>query len=127
MFLTMHRSRLTGALLASVLAWMAAAPLLAVTCVPGHECPLAGGMSMQAMSAEGGASVAAPDCCRRSERRSESGTVQRTVQLKLESSPAAVRVAVFEPTPATSRRAPTLERHSASEVPLYTLHSILLI
>jgi hypothetical protein len=105
---------------------MAAAPLLAVTCVPGRECPMAG-TGMQAMRAEGGTSVASPDCCRRSERRSESGTVQRSVLPKPDSSPAAVRVALLEPASLISRHVPAPERHAASEVPLYTLHSILLI
>ena len=123
----MRRARLTGALLAVVLAWMAAAPLLAITCVPGHECPLAAAMSMRATSARAGASIAAPDCCLRSERRSESGTVQRTVSLKLDSSPPAVRDAVLATAPVISRHVPAPERHGAREVPLYTLHSILRI
>jgi hypothetical protein len=122
----MPRFRFTGALLAVVLLWMAAAPLLAVTCVPGHECPMAG-MGVRAMRAEGGTSIASPDCCLRSERRSESGTVQRTVPLKPDNSSVAVRVAVLDPVPVISRHVPAPERHGASEVPLYTLHSILLI
>jgi hypothetical protein len=122
----MSRLRCISALLAAVLIWAAAAPLLAVTCVPGHECPMAG-MGMQAMRAKDGNSVASPDCCLRSERRSESGTVQRTVLPKPDSSPVAVRVALLEPAPLISRHVPAPERHAASEVPLYTLNSILLI
>lgn len=122
----MSRLRCISAVLSAVLIWAAAAPLLAVTCLPGHQCPM-GGMTREAMRAEGGTSVASPDCCLRSERRSESGTVQRTVPFKPDSSPAAVRVAVLEPMPVISRHVPAPERHGAREVPLYTLHSILLI
>jgi hypothetical protein len=84
-------------------------------------------MSPQSVSSERGTSVASPDCCLRKERRSESGTMQRTVPVKLDCALTAVRSVALEPAVVTSRQAPAPERRGSREVPLYTLHSILLI
>ena len=124
----MSRLRLTSALLAVALAWIAAVPVLAVTCVPGHECPMSAGMGAPAArAASGSAAVSSADCCLRSERRSESGTVQRPLVLQLDHVALLARVTELEPLPTSSHRQRTLERRLAGQVPLYTLHSILLI
>ena len=131
-FLTMSRPRLTSSFLAVVLAWMAAAPVLAVTCVPGHECPMGVAMSGPAAQADAGgtavsAAVSAADCCLRSERHSESGTVQRPLVLQLEHVALVAQATVLQPESTGSPRQRTAGRPIAGQVPLYTLHSILLI
>jgi hypothetical protein len=125
----MSRLRSTSVLLVVILGWMAAAPVLAITCVPGHECPMAG-MAAGASgrpALEGGGVVSSPDCCLRSERRAESGTLQRSVTGHPETAAPLGQVAALEAVPVSAPRAPAHERSVATEVPLYTLHSILLI
>ena len=126
----MSRFRLTSALLAVVLAWMAAVPVLAVTCVPGHECPMGAAMGAHAaagMVAGCSAVASSTDCCLRSERRSESGTVQRPLVLQVDQVELLARATDLEPKSTDSSRHQAPQRHLAGQVPLYTLHSILLI
>ena len=124
----MSRFRVTSTLVAVILAWMAAAPVLAVTCVPGHECPMGAAMGAPAVQADaGGAAVSAADCCLRSERRSEAGTVQRPLVLQLEHVALLTQATQLQPESTGSPRQRAPERRIAGQVPLYTLHSILLI
>ena len=124
----MSRLRLTSSFLAVALAWMAAVPVLAVTCVPGHECPMGVAMVAPATQADAAdAAVSAADCCLRSERRSESGTVQRSSVLQFEHVALLPQATEPQPESTSSPRQRASERRVAGQVPLYTLHSILLI
>jgi hypothetical protein len=123
----MARPRSTTLLLAAVLAWMAAAPVLAIACVPGHHCPMAG--MAGAVRPWGGAAsaVSSPDCCLRSERRPEPGTLQRPLAQHLDAAPLLARITLLDRSSAEAPRAIQGDGAPASDVPLYTLHSILLI
>ncbi|HEV8631657.1 MAG TPA: hypothetical protein VGV61_15170 [Thermoanaerobaculia bacterium] len=126
--MTMLRVRSTSALLAIVLVWMAAAPVLAITCLPGRQCPMAGMAGAQRLSAAAGhAVVTSLDCCLHSERRSEPGTMQPSVAQHFRPAVLLAHVTLLEFLATVDPRHLGGERQAASEVPLYTLHSILLI
>jgi hypothetical protein len=119
------RPRIISALLAAVLFWAAGAPLLAITCLPGQACPMAGMAHRLATPKAGG--VSAPDCCGTSERRSEPGTLSRAFVQPADAAQPAVQPTEIGPLCVERRGEAARLSAPARDVPLYTLHSILLI
>lgn len=119
--------RLSSALLVALVLGMAATPLLAITCVPGHSCPMAGMAARGFGARAAGPTVAAADCCLRSERRPAPGAVQRPLVPHLDAVTAYVAMAVVEPPRFDPARELARVSRPPRAVPLYTLHSLLLL
>jgi hypothetical protein len=115
-------------LLLALVAWGAMAPLVAVTCVPAAPC--AGLMELCPLAGAKRAAqpvVGAPDCCEQSARETAPATILGgTLQLPAASEAPAVMAVIPAATRDLWRWLPA-EQPAASPVPLYTLHSILLI
>jgi hypothetical protein len=114
--------------LAALLVWGAGAPLVAVTCVPFARC--AGAMKHCALAnapRTGLPAVGAPDCCEQKARESGPAAIPgaKLDVLAADDVPAAVSEIPSPPGRLWHRLA--AESPAASPVPLYTLHSILLI
>lgn len=125
----MQRARLLSHLILALLVWGLGAPVMAISCLPTASCaglgpcPLTGG-------GEGAAklpSVESPDCCQRTTREVGPPVLPGA---KLEPlAPVALPSAILavEP-PSVARLAPASHGEPpAATVPLYTLHSLLLI
>lgn len=116
-------------LLLALVAWGAATPLVAVTCVPSapcaglmERCPLAATAKRAAQPV-----VGAPDCCSQSARETEPAAVPSAKLQVPTASEAPAAVAAVPEAPRPISHWPPAESSAASPVPLYTLHSILLI
>jgi len=71
--------------------------------------------------------VSAPDCCGTSERRSEPGTLSRTLVQPAVAVQPALQATEIGPASIERSGEPFRLGAAARDVPLYTLHSILLI
>ncbi|HXT20467.1 MAG TPA: hypothetical protein VN923_06935, partial [Thermoanaerobaculia bacterium] len=82
----------------------------------------------QAFAARGaGATVSAPDCCLRTERQPAAEAMQRPPALHLDAVSPLPQVATVEPPRVDAGRQLAHESRAPSAVPLYTLHSLLLL
>lgn len=115
-------------LLLALLLWGVGAPLVAVTCVPSAPCAgLMASCPLASAERPSDPAVAAPDCCEQSVRESEPAGIPSAKLQALAACDLPVAL-VSPPSPrdhGSGRR--TAEPVAATGVPLYTLHSILLI
>jgi hypothetical protein len=120
--------RLAIALLA-LLMWGAAAPLLAVRCVPGAACARTVKTCPLAFEAQRPTEVAvgARGCCVESARGSEPAAVPGAPLQAPSSAGVPLAVAALRAAPRGIEQRASAEALHPPPVPLYTLHSILLI
>lgn len=115
-------------LVLALLAGAAGAPLLAVTCVPSAPCAgLMEGCPLASAKQTDRPVVSAPDCCERSVRDGEPAAVAGAKVGALTFAALPAVVADLPPAPRPALQRATRQSAAAAAVPLYTLHSILLI
>lgn len=103
-----------------------ATPSVALTCVPWATCGTMRPAHETLAGAQSSETIAAPDCCQRQVRDEERpATAAPAASFE---APAAVAVPALLPLPAkTTWQAATVGPRRAPDIPLYALHSILLI
>jgi hypothetical protein len=123
----MKLARLFPHLLLALMVWGLSVPLIAVTCVPSAPC--AGLMAHCPLAGEprpAQPTVAAPDCCEQTVRDGELPAMPGAKLPTLDLAPVATAVSLAPPPSAAWLRTPAESARPAA-IPLYTLHSILLI
>jgi hypothetical protein len=124
----MRSARTFTFVLLALLVWGVSVPLMAVTCVPSAPCAGMGPCPLAARAADPTVpGMASPDCCERSTRESAPPVLPgaQLQALGMADLPVA-RIISLPPAPVASSYDSTVDPAGAA-VPLYTLHSILLI
>jgi hypothetical protein len=124
----MRPARRLPYLLLALLLWGVGVPVVAITCVPSAPCAELMGTCPLASAVEraGQPSVASPDCCEREARDSEPPGIPGAKLQPLDASAFSAAVTLVPQGPPVSWHG-TPPEPRAETVPLYTLHSILLI
>jgi hypothetical protein len=125
----MSSARRLPCLLLALLVWSVGVPVVALTCVPSAPCAgLMAACPLDSAHGRGGQPVVgSPDCCQRDVRDDEPPAMPGAKSHALELAALAVTVSLVPPAPPALWRPTSAEPAAAGAIPLYTLHSIMLI